>query len=175
MSIVRSTSAVRFPSRGGFTFIELMIVVVVLGVTIALSVPRVAVQVSARRVQTAGSLIAADVEEAFALAGGARRPVRLTWTESSGALVIADRASGEVYRERMLTPESSFGVARATVVPSTVDFFPGGISSSAITIELSSGSHVRRVRATRAGLVQVDEPREQLPEAEPDLEPEPET
>ncbi len=156
MHTVRSISIVRFSARDAFTFIELMIVVVILGVTVALSVPRVADQMRARRVQATGSLLAADVEEAFALAGSVRRPMRLTWTESSGELVLADRASGEVYRHRALNQESSLGVTNVSMTPPTVDFFPGGTSSSAIEIELRSGEHARLVRATRAGLVQVD-------------------
>jgi prepilin-type N-terminal cleavage/methylation domain-containing protein len=60
--------------RRGFTAIELIIVIVMISVMTAFGYPRIAREIRRSRAIQAATIVAADVEVAFSLAGRERRP-----------------------------------------------------------------------------------------------------
>ena len=152
----RSIDAVR--GRDGFTAVELMIVVVLIGALAAFGFPRVAREIRRSRVNQAASVVAADVEVAFTLAGRQRKPVTLSYVSSSKELQIADRATGTIVRRRPLGSASEWNVGAVTTTGLPLTIFPSGVASGSFTIDLTSGSFTRRVTSTRVGLTRVYTP-----------------
>ena len=144
--------------RRGFTAVELMIVVVLMGVIAAFGFPRVAREIRRSRANQASSVVAADVEVAFSLAGRQRKPVTLSYVSSSKELQIADRATGTIVRRRPLGSGSEWNVDAVTTTGLPVTIFPSGVASGSFTIDLTSGSFTRRVTSTRVGLTRVYTP-----------------
>ncbi|HET8622723.1 MAG TPA: GspH/FimT family protein [Gemmatimonadales bacterium] len=124
---------------------------VLLGVMAAIAGPPIARQLPRHRVARAADVVAGDLELAFALAARQRKPMRVTL--SGTTYTIADRVGGTVRHRRRLGPESEYRLQRVTFSANPVDVFPSGVTSSADTVTLTSGSAVRRVVMTAAGKV----------------------
>jgi Tfp pilus assembly protein FimT len=156
---VRRNDATSSPRRrAGVTAVEQMIVVVLIGALAAFGFPRVAREIRRSRVNQAASVVAADVEVAFTLAGRQRKPVTLSYVSSSKELQIADRASGTIVRRRPLGATSEWNVDAVTTTGLPLTIFPSGVASGSFTIDLMSGSFTRRVTSTRVGLTRVYTP-----------------
>lgn len=141
--------------RAAFTIVEVLVVVAVLGSVAAVAMPNVNRTVRQRRVIAAATALSKDMESAFSLAARQRRPIRLSYDASSGAILIADRASGTVYRSRPLAATSEYHLTAVTMAPPLVDLFPTGLSSAAFNISLTNGVYQRQVAVTRTGLTRV--------------------
>jgi len=140
--------------RGGFTAIEILIVVVIVGLVASFAVPSIATTVARDRVRRAQFVVAAQVELAFQYAARTRKPVTITLDASSGAFTIADRSSGTVYKAMNLSRTGAWALTAATISPSAgVTIFPTGIASAALTITLSNNAYSKTVSATIAGQV----------------------
>ena len=144
--------------RGGFTAIELVIVVVMIGALAAFGFPRVAREIRRSRANQAATIVAADIETAFTLAGRERKPVTLSYVSATKKLQIADRATTTVLRTRELGSNSEWNLGQVTVTGLPVTIFPSGVASGSFTIDLISGSSTRRVTTTRVGLTRVYTP-----------------
>lgn len=146
----------RATGRGGFTLVEALIVVALLGLLMAMALPRFSRELRVNRVNQAAQVLASDLERAFTTAARQRKPVRLSWNNSAMQYSISDRASGTVLLARGLgTGNSSFGVLHVSFSASPLDIFPVGFASSALTVTLTAQDYSRRVQMTRAGLTLV--------------------
>ena len=141
--------------RAAFTIVEMLVVVAVLGSVAAIAMPNVNRTVRQRRVIAAATAVSSDMESAFSLASRQRRPIRVSYDGTSGAILIADRASAIVYRSRLLAATSEYHLSAVTMSPPIVDIFPTGLSSAAFNISLTNGSYQRQVAVTRTGLSRV--------------------
>ncbi|HJU66764.1 MAG TPA: GspH/FimT family pseudopilin [Gemmatimonadaceae bacterium] len=144
-------------SRAGFTLVEALIVIVVLGILVGALAPVVSRQISHSRVNNAAQLLAADLESALSLAGRQRTPVRMTVDPAQRAVLITDRASGTIITRRSYGPDSEFKVETLSASPSSTDLLPQGRATSAATLTVGIGSYSRQVMLTRAGLVRVQQ------------------
>ena len=140
-------------SRAGFTLVETLIAIVILGILVGALAPVVSRQISHSRVNNAAQLLAADLENALSLAGRQRSPVRVTVDPAQRTVLIADRATGTVITRRSYGPTSEFKVETLTASPASVDLLPQGRATSAATLTVSIGSYARQVTLSRAGLV----------------------
>lgn len=131
-----------------------MIVLVIFGTVAAIGMPRFSAQVRHTRVNQAARVVAADLERAAAISAERRVPVRLTYHASNGEYVLADRR-GAVLMRRPLGIESEWKLSAVNFAPRSVEFFPGGITSTPLTVQLTSADYARRVTMTRAGFVRV--------------------
>src|SRR5687768_18060467 len=64
-------------SRKGFTLLELLVVMVLAAIVLATAVPSIGRMMASNDVQRSASVIAADLQQAHALAGRRRVPVRI--------------------------------------------------------------------------------------------------
>jgi type II secretion system protein H len=139
--------------RRGFTAIEMVMVLVILGIIAAFGYPSMAAQLRRTRVNQASQVLAADLEIASALAARDRRP--MVFEGRSGDYLIRDRNTGVVRFRRTLGAQSEYGVRNLHFEPPRVEFFPSGMTSSPMRVDLTTIGYTRKVQMTRAGYVRV--------------------
>src|SRR5206468_12709308 len=67
-----------------------------------------------------------------------------------------DRKSGAVLRIRTFYGDTSeYRLTKLKFTPATIDVFPNGISSTAVTIDLENGDYNKQITASTAGFVRV--------------------
>jgi type II secretory pathway pseudopilin PulG len=141
-------------NRVGFSLIEILIVMIMVGALLSVALPRVGRQINRDRAQRAAMVVHGMLDEAGSIAARIGSPVTVTY--ASGTFSIKNRNTNEVYRAR------SFGAAqdlRATVALSPIagiEIFPNGRGSAALTVTLSYDSYSTTVTRTSAGIVRRD-------------------
>jgi type IV fimbrial biogenesis protein FimT len=142
-------------ARFGVTLIEALIAIAILAILVGMVAPAVSRQITHSRVNEAAQAIASDLESALSLAGRQRRPVRVTVDPAQRALLTVDRASGQVITRRAYGAMSDYQVGALSASPASIDILPHGVTTSAATITVSSGTYSRQVTVTRGGVVRV--------------------
>jgi type II secretion system protein H len=141
--------------RAAYTFIEVTIVLVILGVLTSLAVPRYAAASRSLRVNHAANVVASDLELAAAMAVQRHSAVDLRVRRGAPGYSLVVRATGQVVLERTLAGDSEWKLASLTSTPAGVSVFSNGTVSSPLRLVLSDGGHRRTVTMSRAGLVRV--------------------
>src|SRR5687767_10312717 len=84
----------------GFTLLEVIVALLIIGVLAAAAMPAVARAISHSGVTNSASVVAGDIQAAFSLAARQRKPVRIVFVDSTRSYTIRDRATGTVLRSR---------------------------------------------------------------------------
>ena len=150
-----SVQSARGPHRAlrrGFTLIETIIAIVIIGIILRAGLPAFSRTLRVGRVNSAAQVVAGDMDRAFATAARQRKPVRITWNNSAMQYTLTNRTSGTVLLTR---PLGTAGATSVTFSVSPLDIFPGGFASAALTVTLAEQDYTRHVRMTRAGLTLV--------------------
>ena len=142
-------------ARSGFSMLEMLIVMIVIAILIAISIPKMARIVRHERINRAAQVVAQDLQNGFAMAGRQRAPVRLTFYPSTKSYVFTDRATGQVLQSRYLSTGTEYSVTTLQVSHTTVDVLPNGIGSTSFWVKLHNGDYNREVRASSAGFVRM--------------------
>lgn len=146
--------AQRSRRRGGFTAIEMLIVVTIIGLMAAAVMPRISRVVAESRIRALQGAVAGELELAFALAQREHKPVTVTYNTTTQVLSITDRVSSTVLKTQYLGRAQFESATAATFSPSGgITIFPMGIATAAVTVTLTNGQYTRTVTATRAGQV----------------------
>lgn len=140
--------------RAGYTVIELLLVMIIIGVLAGITYMRMAPTLDRARVRGAASILAGDLQYAQVLAARQRLPVVVA--VNSGALTyqIADRG-GTVYRTRDLGATGEFKLSEVSATPASLEVFPNGVAAQSATYTLGAGPHRQRVTFSRAGQIRV--------------------
>jgi Tfp pilus assembly protein FimT len=133
-----------------------MLVISLLGMLMMIAFPRISqVMIRAQAMQAVG-VVANDMEYAVSLARRKRSPVRVACDCSNGIYTLSDRATGTVFfRRRIGGISGGLGVTSLTFSPATVDLFPSGIASSALTVTVAAAGASRQAVMSSAGFVRV--------------------
>jgi Tfp pilus assembly protein FimT len=143
-------------SRFGFSVIELIAIVSILGIMAAIAGPAMSRIVRHQRVNRATTVIASDLQNAFATAARSRAPVLIQADNVNRSYQFVDRRSGTVLRIRSFYGDTSeYKLSVLTFTPATLDVFPNGVSSSKLTIDLANGDYSKQITASSAGFVRI--------------------
>jgi prepilin-type N-terminal cleavage/methylation domain-containing protein len=143
-------------SRAGFSIIEMLVVIVVLGIMAGVAGPAMSTMVRHNRVNRATMVITSDLQNAFAVAARQRQPVRIQADSANRSYQFIDRKTGAVLRIRTFYGDNSEYLLNTLVFnPSTIDVFPNGVSSAALTVKLANGDYSKQINASTAGFVRI--------------------
>jgi prepilin-type N-terminal cleavage/methylation domain-containing protein len=147
----------RIRTRRGFSILELVIAIVVIGIISSISVGKIHDLLVQQRVYRASNIIQTNVEAAWALAARNRRPIRISWDTASRQIKITDRAGTTTFRKASLG-QDPYGLPSGAVTFSNnpVEVYPDGLANNSllITISVTSPAVTKRISVSRAGLVQ---------------------
>jgi prepilin-type N-terminal cleavage/methylation domain-containing protein len=142
--------------RHGFSIMELMAVVVILGIMASFAGPALSRITRHQRVNRAATVIASDLQNAFAVAARQRQPVRIQADANTRSYQFIDRKTGAVLRIRTFYGDTSeYRLSKLVFTPATVDVFPSGISSSAVVVDLGNGDYNKQITASTAGFIRI--------------------
>jgi len=143
-------------SSFGFTIFELLVVVAILGILATMTGPAISRIVRHQRVNRAATVIASDLQNAFAVAARQREPVRIQADETTRSYQFVDRKSGAVLRIRTFYGDTSeYRLTKLKFNPATLDVFPNGVSSAKVDIDLANGDYSKKISVSTAGFVRV--------------------
>jgi len=152
----RTSKNAQHSARGGFSLFEMLIVVAILGIMATMVGPAMSRIVRHNRVNRAATVIASDLQNAFAVAARQREPVRIQADAATRSYQFVDRKSGAVLRIRTFYGDTSeYRLTKLEFSPTTIDVFPSGVSSAAVTIDLANGDYSKQIKASTAGFIRV--------------------
>ena len=141
-------------NRRGYTVVELVIVIIVLGILGAFTYVRLAPALERGRVRGAASVLAGDLQYAQVLAARLRVPVTVTMDGTAITYQIAARG-GTVYRSRDLGSTGDYGLDELTASPTTLEVFPNAIAAQSATYTFGLNGYRQQVTFSRAGQIRV--------------------
>lgn len=145
----------------GFSMLEMLVVMLIIGVLVAIGVPKIGRIIQHERVNRAAQVLVQDLQNGFAMAGRQRAPVRLTFTPDTKTYVLSDRATGTVLQTRIMSQGSEYSLTGMSSynasgqLANTVDILPNGIGSTEFTVTLTLNDYSRKVSASSAGFVRM--------------------
>ena len=138
---------------GGFSLMEIVMILVIVGIGLALALPRVRGISNLARATTAQSVVAGDIRRMAALAAQRRRPMVVRWDPVRAELVAGQLGSTVPVLRRALGAQSEYRL-QVSVTPDSAIILPSGLAS-AFCVRLQSGNApdtvVRRVQVTMGG------------------------
>ncbi len=132
--------------RRGFTLVEIMVVIGIVGILATVSAPPIFRYVSANRLQTNCDRMAADLQYARSLSIANSQILRFTSTTTGYKLT--DPITDTVIRERDFAHDLELSVAQ------TADFYPWGMADAKV-FNISNGSGARQINLLPTGIVEV--------------------
>ncbi len=152
----RTSKNANSSARGGFSLFEMLIVVAILGIMATMVGPAMSRIVRHNRVNRAATVIASDLQNAFAVAARQREPVRIQADAATRSYQFIDRKTGAVLRIRTFYGDTSeYRLTKLQFTPTTIDVFPSGVSSAKLTIDLANGDYSKVITASTAGFIRV--------------------
>jgi prepilin-type N-terminal cleavage/methylation domain-containing protein len=148
-----SARSPRFRRRSGFSMIEMVLVLIIVGLLVRITVVKTSRIMRHERVNRAAQVMVQDLQNGFAMAGRQRAPVRLTFNSSTKTYVFSDRLSGTVYLTRVMDNQTEWQLSALSPSVATVDILPNGIGSTAFTVDVGLGDYTKRVTASSAGFI----------------------
>ena len=154
------TKTARLRARKGFSLMEMLVVVILVGIIMSVAGVRVSAMITQQRVIRAASTIQTQMETAFALAGRQREPMKIVFATSSGAITVktTNRDGTTVFTT---TDLRQLGLSNGNVTASVneVTIFPNGFANDTLSIKVlvvrNGATYQRIVRMSRAGLIKV--------------------
>lgn len=151
-----SNVAGRLGPRRGFSMIEAMLVISMLGIIASVSLGKLHDVIVQQRVLRAASAVQNTVENAFAVATRNRRPIRISWDASRMQLSVTDQAGSTRFRSLSLGSDAySLPSGSVTLTENPIAVYPNGLAADSFSVKLTTPKTSKRVWVSRAGLVKV--------------------
>jgi prepilin-type N-terminal cleavage/methylation domain-containing protein len=139
----------------GMTMVEIFVVMVVMGILVLASVPRIGQAFRSSRVDRAAGLVALTLERSFTLASRQRRPVTVSCDCVNQAIEIRDLATDVLYQRRAFGPDTEYQVDSLSLSEASVTVWPTGVANLPLTVTIAAGAANRQITMSSAGLVRV--------------------
>ena len=140
----------------GFTVLELIVVMAIVGIAAAISVPLIARVNTQNKVQRAANALQSEVQQSFAIAGRNRRPVKFLWDGASLQVRVTDRLETTIYRKTGLGAGSfGFLASEVTIYPTVLTVFPNGLASDTLYMKVSKSGFSKTVRVSKSGMTRI--------------------
>jgi len=147
--------AIRRRGTAGFSLLELLIVIVILGIGTAITFPTISRITTHARVNQAAMVVAHDLSVATSAAARERKPIRIARGADRASITVSERASGKLLSTRWLGSGDAYRLDSVSLSVTPVDLFPSGFTSSALSVTLWAGGYSRQVTMSRAGWIRV--------------------
>lgn len=131
----------------GFSLVELMVILGLLGLLISISVPSMQGYLRANRLDTTCDALTSDLALTRSLAVARGRVLRFSAT--TAGYTITDPGTGVLIRQRAFDGDVSLAAA------AQADFFPWG-GADATVLDLGNGCQTRTVNIMPTGIVEVE-------------------
>ncbi len=135
-----------YPARAGFTLVEMMIILLIIGVMGGLAAPPMFRYIQSNSLKTTADRVMADMNYARSLSISNGRVLRFT-VDANGYQIL-DPVSGQVLRS------GQFKKGLTLDTPQTANFFPWGMADGTV-FSLSNGAGSRQITLLPTGLVEV--------------------
>jgi prepilin-type N-terminal cleavage/methylation domain-containing protein len=155
MSEGRSRPARCRPGARGFSLIELLVVITIVGVAMATTIPRIGAVTNQTKVQRANQALQQDVQQAWAIAGRNRAPIVLKFVSSSMQLQITNLTGTTIYKRTSYGTDGSYGFTSTELkmAPTTITIFPNGLANDTVGFTVARSNYSRRFWVNKAGMV----------------------
>ena len=132
--------------RQGFTLVEMMLVISLVGVLAAMSAPPFFRYLASNKLATQADRMVADLQYARSLSVSNSQILRFSTTETG--YTLTNPVSGVVIRD------SNFGAGLGLAAAQTADFFPWGMADS-VTFTMTNHAGTKQISLLPTGLVEV--------------------
>lgn len=142
--------------RRGFTILELLIVVSMIGILAAMSMSRSSRIMTGWRVNRAAQAMSEELQQAFAIVGRNRKPMIISFDTANMIMYIRDRGD-TVYRQRAFGVNTEYKIRGMDMDLTTLrlEVYPPGLAADSLSIVIARTGTQRRIRMLRGGLVQI--------------------
>lgn len=141
----------------GYSFIEMLTAIVVLGLMLTITILSMAPQVQKARVRSAVNMVSGDMSRALRLAVQHQRPMLILFQPATRQYQVRDRdSSSAVYVQRDFGDGTDLSLDSLAASPQSVEVYPNGLARETITVTVGIEGYTRSVRLTRAGLITID-------------------
>jgi Tfp pilus assembly protein FimT len=142
-------------ARAGFSTSELLVALMIVGLTTTIGLGRFHNLLVQFRVDRAATAVQNDLESAFAISQRNRKPINITWNATTRQLGVTNRAGTVTYRRVSLAQDYGLQGAGISFSSSPIEVYPNGMANNALTITLQQNGYAKRVNMTRSGMVTI--------------------
>jgi prepilin-type N-terminal cleavage/methylation domain-containing protein len=160
-----SPQSARASRRAGFTMIEILMVLIVFGISAMIAIRSVGDTLRRDRVSKTAAVLSTDIEQGFAIAARLRVPVRVRIYDTLLPLprrqFIVRQRTDTTYKYRVRELRTGdFSLDTLIKSKDSLDIMPNGLATDTLRLTLGVKSKAgswywKVIRVTRAGLVKV--------------------